>query len=101
MSKYLSRKFLMALLSVVAGLLTMFNVEDSIVQLITSIGLIIVPTLVYIGVEGKIDYERIFTAALEINRQLQAHEDEVVEEIIEEQPIEVNEEVLEESVGSE
>lgn len=101
MSKYLSRKFLMALLSVVAGLLTMFNVEDSIVQLITSIGLIIVPTLVYIGVEGKIDYERIFTAALEINRQLQAHEDEVVEEIIEEQPVEVNEEVLEESVGSE
>lgn len=101
MSKYLSRKFLMALLSVVAGLLTMFNVEDSIVQLITSIGLIIVPTLVYIGVEGKIDYERILTAALEVNRQLQAHEDEVVEEIIEEQPVEVNEEVLEESVGSE
>lgn len=101
MEKFLSRKFLMALLSVVAGILTMFNVEDSIVQLITSIGLIIVPTLVYIGVEGKIDYERIFTAALEINRQLQAHEDEVVEEIIEEQPVEVNEEVLEESVGSE
>ena len=90
MSKYLSRKFLMALLSVVAGLLTMFNVEDSIVQLITSIGLIIVPTLVYIGVEGKIDYERILIAALEVNRKLQDHRTE------EEQPEVVEAEVVEE-----
>jgi hypothetical protein len=71
MHKFLSRKFLMALLSVIIGVLTMLNVEDGLIQIISSIGLIIVPTLVYIGVEGTIDIKRVLQDGIEITRLLE------------------------------
>jgi hypothetical protein len=57
LEKFASRKFLMALLSVVTGILVMFGIEDSIVQLVSSVGLIVIPTIIYIITEGKIDAE--------------------------------------------
>lgn len=50
-----SRKFLMAMLSVVVGILTMFGVADGTVEVVSSIGLILIPTIIYIVTEGKID----------------------------------------------
>lgn len=86
MEKFLSRKFLMALLSVVVGVLTMINADDSLIQLISSLSLIVIPTLVYIGVEGKIDFERVANTAIEAYRKLKEFESsiEVIEEPTEE-----------------
>lgn len=47
----------MALLSVILGVLTMVGVDDGIVQQVSSVAMIIIPTIVYIAVEGKIDSE--------------------------------------------
>lgn len=55
LEKLKSRKFLMALLSVVLGVLSLFGVADGTVEIASSIGLILVPTIVYIVTEGKID----------------------------------------------
>ena len=55
LEKFKSRKFLMTLLSVVVGILTLFGVADDTTELVYSIGMIIIPTVVYILTEGKID----------------------------------------------
>jgi multisubunit Na+/H+ antiporter MnhC subunit len=53
--KLKSRKFLMALISVIAGICTMLGASDEIIKLVSSLGLIVVPVIVYIATEGKID----------------------------------------------
>ncbi len=53
--KLSSRKFLVTLISVIAGLLGLFGANDAVVQLVSSVGLILVPAIVYIVTEGKID----------------------------------------------
>lgn len=55
LEKFKSRKFLMALLSVVLGVLGLFGVADGTIEMTSSIGLILIPTIVYIVTEGKID----------------------------------------------
>ena len=55
LEKFKSRKFLMTLLSGVVGILTLFGVADGTTELVYSIGMIIIPTVVYILTEGKID----------------------------------------------
>jgi hypothetical protein len=55
LEKFKSRKFLMALLSVVVGILTMFGIADGTVEVVSSIGLIVIPVVIYIVTEGKID----------------------------------------------
>lgn len=69
MEKFLSRKFLLALGSIIVGVLTIFNIDDSLINLISAVLLIIIPTLTYLGVEGKIDIERIFNDGIEINKE--------------------------------
>lgn len=57
LAKFKSRKFLMALLSVILGVLTMIGLDESIIQQVSSVAMIVIPTIVYIAVEGKIDSE--------------------------------------------
>ena len=54
-----SRKFLIALVSVISGILTLVNCDNNLIQLIGSLIMIIVPTLTYIITEGVLDYTSI------------------------------------------
>lgn len=55
LAKLKSRKFLMAFLSTVIGVLTMFGIDDTTVQMVSSIGLIVIPSITYIITEGCLD----------------------------------------------
>ena len=55
LEKFQSRKFLMALLSVVLGIMTLFGVAETSIEVVSSVGLVLIPTIVYIFTEGKID----------------------------------------------
>lgn len=50
-----SRKFLMALLSVVVGVLSLFGVAEGTIEMVSSIGMVVIPSIIYIVTEGKID----------------------------------------------
>lgn len=64
--KFTSRKFLIALISVVSGIMTMANCDDSLIKLICSLLMIIVPTIAYIITEGVLDHTSIGLALQEI-----------------------------------
>ena len=51
----LSRKFLLALIATVGGIMGMLNCNDNTIALVTSIGASLIPSIVYIITEGKID----------------------------------------------
>lgn len=55
LEKFKSRKFLMALLSVIVGLMGMFGVADNTIEMVSSIALVLMPIITYIITEGKID----------------------------------------------
>ena len=55
LQKLKSRKFWMALLSVAAGVVYLITGDGGLEQAILSIGAIVVPVVVYILTEGKVD----------------------------------------------
>lgn len=55
LNKLKSRKFLMTLLSVVVGVLSMFGVAEGTVEMVSSIGMVVIPSIIYVITEGKID----------------------------------------------
>lgn len=59
--KITSRKFLIALITLVAGMVTMFVGESETLNVIVGAAMTIVPTVVYCLVEGKIDAASITT----------------------------------------
>ena len=66
LKKFTSRKFLLALISVVSGVLTMANCNDNLIQFICSLIMIIVPSITYIITEGVLDYTGIGLALQDI-----------------------------------
>lgn len=66
-----SRKFLMALISVISGIMTMANCGDSVIQFVCSLVMIIVPTITYIITEGVLDYTGIGLALDQIIEAIQ------------------------------
>jgi hypothetical protein len=54
-----SRKFILALISIVSGIMTMANCNDSLIQLICGLITVIVPLVIYIVTEGVLDYKGI------------------------------------------
>lgn len=83
-----SRKFLMALISVISGIMSMMNCGDSLIQFVCSLILIIVPTIVYIVTEGVLDYTGIGLALEQIIETLQKYIDSKKEESENEEKIE-------------
>lgn len=82
--KITSRKFLIALITLVAGMITMFVGETETLNVIVGAAMTIVPTAVYCFVEGKIDAASIATitdAAKDAAEKLGA--DENVVDVIE------------------
>lgn len=53
--KLTSRKFWIAIISIIVGILGVFGVADSTIETISSLALILVPGIVYIFTEGKVD----------------------------------------------
>ena len=53
--KFTSRKFLLALISVISGIMTMANCDDSLIKLVCSLIMIILPAIAYIITEGVLD----------------------------------------------
>ena len=60
--KLTSRKFWAALVTLLAGVLGMLDADDNLVQVITGGVLALVPTIIYIVTEGKIDAASIWSA---------------------------------------
>lgn len=56
-----SRKFLIALVSIISGILTLMNCNDSLIQFVCSLIMILVPAVTYIITEGVLDYTSICT----------------------------------------
>lgn len=61
MSKLKSRKFWVAALSILVGVLGLLGADENLLQFISSAGLILVPAVVYIVTEGKIDAAAVAT----------------------------------------
>ncbi len=53
--KLTSRKFWVAIISIIVGILGVFGVADSTIETISSLTLILVPGIVYIFSEAKVD----------------------------------------------
>lgn len=53
--KLISRKFWLAIISILTGVLGLFGVADSTIEMVSSVALILVPAIAYIFVEGKVD----------------------------------------------
>lgn len=53
--KFLSRKFILSLLSVICGFLGMTNLPDELVLQIGNMLMVILPSVIYVITEGKID----------------------------------------------
>jgi hypothetical protein len=99
-----SRKFLMALISVISGIMSMMNCGDSLIQFVCSLILIVVPVIAYIVTEGVLDYTSIGLALDQVIEALQKYIDSIKEvenkenngeTIIEEETSELQEGTLE------
>ncbi len=64
--KFKSRKFMMSLISVICGILGMFNMADTTVNSVGSILMVVLPAVAYIITEGRIDTQRLIAAAKEV-----------------------------------
>lgn len=65
-AKFGSRKFLLTAVSVVSGIVFMLTSNDGLAQLVAQIGGIMIPIIVYVAVEGKIDAQKILQSGIEI-----------------------------------
>ena len=70
LKKLLSRKFIVSLITTICGILGMINVANDSISLIFSMLMVIVPNVIYIITEGKIDRVRVKTIIDEISQAL-------------------------------
>lgn len=64
--KFKSRKFIMSLISVICGVLGMFNMPDTAINSVGSILMVVLPAVAYIITEGRIDSRRLIAAAKQV-----------------------------------
>lgn len=64
--KLTSRKFWVAIISIITGILGIMNCDDNIIVFVGSALTIIIPTVSYIIIEGKIDAGRVTSATQEL-----------------------------------
>lgn len=72
--KLTSRKFIVSLISVVAGIAGMFNVSDGVISLITGILMVVLPTVIYVITEGTIDKANVICVLKDIANRLEKYE---------------------------
>lgn len=64
--QFLDKKFITALIAMIAGILGLLNYEDSIIALISNIIMIAVPAVAYVITTGVLDWNKVNTAIKEI-----------------------------------
>jgi hypothetical protein len=82
-AKFGSRKFLLALMSIIVGIVTIVTNDDALVQIVAQVGGILIPLIVYIVTEGVIDVKRILQSSMDISDLFELVEGEEDEDIIE------------------
>jgi len=70
LEKLKSRKFWVAIVSIIVGVLGLFGASDNVIQLVSSAGLILIPGIVYIVTEGKIDASAV--ASVDMTKLIEA-----------------------------
>ena len=63
LEKLTSRKFIVTVITAIAGIITMIIGENEVVQIISGAAMTIVPTIVYCLMEGMIDAKSVKTIA--------------------------------------
>ena len=69
--KFTSRKFILSILSVISGMTGMVVSDNSIINLVFNVILIVVPTVVYTIIEGSLDKKAIIEAIDKIKGQVE------------------------------
>jgi uncharacterized repeat protein (TIGR02543 family) len=64
-TKLSSRKFWVAIISIIAGILGVLGADDDLIKMVSSVGLILIPTIIYIFIEGKIDASALSSVDIE------------------------------------
>ncbi len=73
--KLTSRKFIVSVISIVAGIAGMFNCTDNTISLITGILMVVLPAISYVITEGAIDKANVITVLKDIALQLEKYEE--------------------------
>ena len=68
--KLKSRKLLVIFLSMIIGVLQLYKVNENVVSIICGTIIIVVPTIIYLIVEGIIDFKRVKESAEKITTLL-------------------------------
>lgn len=79
-AKFGSRKFLLTAVSVVSGIVFMLTSNDGLAQLVAQIGGVMIPIIVYVAVEGKIDAQKILQSGIEIMDLFDDYKEDKAEE---------------------
>ena len=64
--QFLDKKFIAALVAMIAGILGLLNYEDSVIALISNIIMIAIPAVAYVITTGVLDWNKVNTAIKEI-----------------------------------
>ena len=67
MQKLTSRKFWLAVISIVTGIMGVLGANDNAIQTVSSVALILIPAVVYIFAEGKVDAAAVQSAVQQID----------------------------------
>ncbi len=71
--KLTSRKFIVAVVSIVSGILGMFNFSDSVISCAGSILMILLPSVAYVITEGSIDRANVVNVLKEVADKLEKY----------------------------
>lgn len=69
-SKLTSRKFIISVISIISGLLLLFGFDCNTTETISSVLMIILPTVAYCISEGKVDLEKIKSVSSSVNNTI-------------------------------
>ncbi len=69
-----SRKFIVSVISILAGIAGMFNFSDSAISLMTGILMVVLPAVSYVITEGAIDRANVIGVLKEVACQLEKYE---------------------------
>lgn len=82
-SKFLSRKFLVTVISAVAGIVVAIIGHDELVQSVAACAMIVIPSIAYTITEGRLDAENIRKSGNAISQMLSENGKAAAAEIME------------------
>ena len=84
--QFLDKKFITALIAMIAGILGLLNYEDNVIALISNIIMIAVPAVAYVITTGVLDWNKVNIAIKEIlniiDVYMESEQEEKLEEVV-------------------